>query len=89
VLLPLWDVEGARRVREDVRDAEVCVAVVGDVLRTAEDQGFEGCVEGGAAVSQTRASRAGGGGCAECGRARFEVRYGKTLARCRRYRTAS
>src|SRR5579871_1123491 len=29
VLLPLRDVEGARRVREDVRDAEVCVAVVG------------------------------------------------------------
>jgi hypothetical protein len=37
MLLPLWDVEGARRVREDVRDAEVCVALVGNVLRDSQD----------------------------------------------------
>ena len=41
LLLPLRGVEGARRVREDVRDAEVCVALVGDVLRAAEEQSFE------------------------------------------------
>lgn len=40
VLLPLRDVEGTRRVREDVRDAEVCVALVGDFLCAAEEQGF-------------------------------------------------
>jgi hypothetical protein len=33
VLLPLPDVAGARRMREDVRDAEVCVALVGDFVR--------------------------------------------------------
>jgi hypothetical protein len=67
VLLPLWDVEGARRVREDVRDAEVCVALVGDVLRAAEEQGFEGCDEGGAAVSSAGAGGAGGGGWGDGG----------------------
>ena len=41
LLLPLRGVEGARWVREDVRDAEVCVALVGNVLCTAEEQGFE------------------------------------------------
>jgi len=41
LLLPLRGVEGARRVREDVRDAEVCVALVGNVLYAAEEQGFE------------------------------------------------
>jgi hypothetical protein len=37
VLLPLRDFEGARRVCEDVRDAEVCVAVVGNFLCAAEE----------------------------------------------------
>jgi hypothetical protein len=62
VLLPLRDVEGARRVREDVRDAEVCVALVGDVLCAAEEQGGEGRDEGGAAVCEAGAGGAGGGG---------------------------
>ena len=68
MLLPLRDVEGARRVREDVRDAEVCVALVGDVLRAAEEQNCEGCDEGGAAVSEAGAGGAGGGGYAAGGR---------------------
>ena len=68
MLLPLWDVEGARRVCEDVRDAEVCVALVGDFLRAAEEQGFEGCFEGGATVSETGTGGTGGGGCASGGR---------------------
>jgi hypothetical protein len=41
LLLPLCGFEGARRVREDVRDAEVCIALVGHFLRAAEEQGFE------------------------------------------------
>ena len=40
LLLPLCGFESAWRVREDVRDAEVCVALVGDFLRAAEAQGF-------------------------------------------------
>ena len=47
---------------EDVRDAEVCVAVVGNFLRDSEKQGFQGCFEGGAAVSEARAGGAGGCG---------------------------
>jgi hypothetical protein len=38
VLLPLCCVEGAEWVRQDVRDAEVCFAVVGDFLCAAEAQ---------------------------------------------------
>ena len=68
LLLPLRDVEGTRRVREDVRDAEVCVALVGDFLRAAEEQGFEGCDEGRAAVSASGASGAGFGDGATVGR---------------------
>lgn len=49
-------------MREDVRDAEICVALVGDVLRDSEKQGFQGCFEGGAAVSEARAGGAGGCG---------------------------
>jgi hypothetical protein len=41
LLLPLCGFEGARRVREDVRDAEVCIALVGYFLRAAEEQSFE------------------------------------------------
>jgi hypothetical protein len=37
VLLPLRDVACARRMREDVRDAEVRVALVGYFLRAAEE----------------------------------------------------
>jgi hypothetical protein len=73
VLLPLRDVEGARRVREDVRDAEVCVALVGDVLRDSEEQGDEGCVEGGAAVCSAGKGGAGGGGWGGGWRERFAV----------------
>jgi hypothetical protein len=36
----LWDVARARRMREDVRDAEVRFALVGNFLRAAEEQGF-------------------------------------------------
>jgi hypothetical protein len=36
LLLPLCCVEGAEWVRQDVRDAEVCFAVVGDFLCAAE-----------------------------------------------------
>lgn len=38
MLLPLCCVEGAEWVRQDVRDAEVCFAVVGDFLCAAEAQ---------------------------------------------------
>ena len=41
LLLPLRGVEGTRRMRENVRDAEVCVALVGDILRATEEQSFE------------------------------------------------
>ena len=41
MLLPLRGFEGARRMRENVRDAEICVALVGDFLRAAKEQGFE------------------------------------------------
>jgi hypothetical protein len=68
LLLPLRGFEVARRVREDVRDAEVCVALVGDFLRAAEEQGFEGCDEGGAAVSASGAGGAGFGDGAVNGR---------------------
>jgi hypothetical protein len=74
VLLPLWYVEGARRVREDVRDAEVCFALVGNVLRDSEEQGDEGCVEGWAAIPSAGAGGAGGGGWGGGGR----VAVGKT-----------
>jgi hypothetical protein len=37
VLLPLRNVEGARWLREDVRDAEVCIALVGNILRASEE----------------------------------------------------
>ncbi len=30
--MPLFQSEGLRKLREDVRDAEVCVALVGDIL---------------------------------------------------------
>ena len=33
LLLPLFQSEGPGKLREDVRDAEVCVALVGDILR--------------------------------------------------------
>jgi hypothetical protein len=62
LLLPLWDVAIARRVREDVRNAEVCVAMVGDVVCAAEEQDYEGCDEGGAAVCAAGTCGAGGGG---------------------------
>ncbi len=68
LLLPLRNVEGARRMREDVRDAEICVALVGYVLCAAEEQSDEGCDESGAAVSSAGAGGAGGGGCAHDGR---------------------
>ena len=73
VLLPLWDVEGSWWMREDVRDAEVCVALVGDVLRDSEEQGCEGCVESGAAVSSAGAGGAGCRRCAGCGDERFAL----------------
>jgi hypothetical protein len=75
VLLPLRDVEGARRVRENVRDAEVCVALVGYVLCAAEEQGFEGCDEDGTAVSSAWAGGAGGGGYASDWRVAVAVRF--------------
>jgi hypothetical protein len=82
VLLPLRDVEGARRMREDVRNAEVCVAVVGHLLRHSEEQSDQGCLESGAAVSSARARGAGGGGCAWRGHERFAVttRIGQRLS---------
>jgi hypothetical protein len=54
VLLPLWNVEGPWWMREDVRDAKVCVALVGDVLRDSEEQDREGCDEGRAAKDATK-----------------------------------
>ena len=74
VLLPLWDVEGSWWMREDVRDAEVCVALVGDVLRDSEEQDREGCDEGRAAVSEARAGGAGFRRCAGCVDERFAVK---------------
>ena len=75
VLLPLWDVEGSWWMREDVRDAEVCVALVGDVLRDSEEQDREGCDEGRAAVSEARAGGAGGGGLAGRGHERVALEH--------------
>ena len=74
MLLPLRDVEGARRMREDVRNAEVCVAVVGHLLRDSEEPGDEGCVEGGPAISSARARGAGFRRCAGCVDERFAVK---------------
>lgn len=39
LLLPLRDVEGAQRMRQDVRDSKVCFALVGDNLRAASTEG--------------------------------------------------
>jgi len=70
-------------MREDVRDAEVRVALVGDVLRAAEEQGIEGRDEGGAAVSEAGAGGAGCGGCASDWRVAVAVRIPKTCCRLR------
>jgi hypothetical protein len=53
MLLPLRSFEGSRRMREDVRDAEVCFAMVGRFLCAPEEQGFEPYFEDGAALSST------------------------------------
>ena len=42
VLLPLCDVACAWGVLQDVRDAEVCVTLVGDLLREAPSEGPRG-----------------------------------------------
>ena len=69
-------------MREDVRNAEVCVAVVGHLLRDSEEPGDEGCVEGRPAVSSARARGAGFRRCAGCVDKRFAVkaRIGQRLS---------
>jgi len=57
LLLPLWDVEGAQRMRQDLRDAEICFALVGDILRAASPQGA-----GGQSRSQPAVASPGQGG---------------------------
>ena len=57
VLLPLRNVKGARWVREDVRDAEVCIPLVGNILRPPEEQNCKGRHEGWTTLPAPRTRR--------------------------------
>ncbi len=59
LLLRLCDVQDIGRLLEDVRIAEICIAVVGGDLREAQGESSGGDPGGRTALAETRARRAG------------------------------